>query len=349
MSLCMREPKFSVIVPIYNVERYLEECVKSIQAQSLKNIEIVLVDDGSPDHCGEIADKLASADERITVVHRQNGGLGPARNSGVLASSGEYVGFVDADDWVDIPMYEALSHALDSSGADICYSGIRQVSNGITVAETKNAFGKRVLVGSDEIFELRRSFYGDSIARVRDDGIPVSVCVAGYRRAMLLENDVKFEAIRSEDILFNIKAAAHASSVAVLDKVFYNYRQDRQTSITKAFKEGTFAEFEQFFEKLIGYAETEDIPYRQECLARSKRRIIDYARALGMIIESSNIDYKTKKELLKRSSSLERVRWALKGFPIWKLSLKQALYGFGLAAKNTHLLSLLLNLRGRSI
>lgn len=345
MSLHVSKPKFSVVVPMYNVEQYLEECIRSIQAQTLQDIEIVLVDDGSPDHCGEIADNLARTDDRIKVVHRENGGLGPARNSGILASSGEYIGFVDADDWVDPSMFEVLARALDSNNADICYSGIRQVSDGDILSETRNALGGQVLIGQDNIFTLRRSFYGDSIARVCDDRIPVSVCVAGYRKMMLVENDIWFEAIRSEDILFNAKAAAFASSVVVLENVFYNYRQGRMTSITKTFKEDTFAEFETFFEKLVEYAESEDMPYRQECLARSKKRIIDYTRALGTIITSSDLNRRIQKELLKRSSSLERVRWALKGFPVWKLSLRQALYFLGLAAQNAQLMMLLLGLR----
>ena len=326
-------PIFSVIVPIYNAERYLEECVRSLQQQSLQDIELVLVDDGSPDCCGEIADRLALEDRRIKVVHRPNGGLGPARNSGIKVASGKYVGFVDSDDWVDSAMFETLANALEANDADICYSGIREVSDGVVVAETRNTFGGQILVGHDEIFGLRRSFYGDSIARTRDDGVPVSVCVAGYRRSMLVENKVKFETIRSEDILFNARAAKYASIVVVLNDIFYNYRQDRQDSITKAFKDSTISEFEAFFEKIVKYAEAEDEPYRGECISRVKKRVIDYARALGVVISTSVIDWRGRRKLLKQVASLHRVRWALNGFPIWKLSMQQAIYCAALSVK----------------
>lgn len=337
--------KFSVIVPIFNVEQYLEECVRSIQAQTLKDLEIILVDDGSTDSSGSIADRLAKSDERIIVIHRENGGLGPARNTGIGAASGEYVGFVDSDDWVDPDMYSTLYDALELSGADICYSGIRTVRNGIAVETSRNAFGNCVLSGKNEVFKLRRSFYGDSISRTRDDGIPVSVCVSGYRRKMLLSNGVHFENVRSEDILFNAKAAAHAESVVALNGVFYNYRQDRPTSITKAFKSSTLADFEQLFEKLVQYALAEDNAYRDECLMRSKKRIIDYARALGTLIVSSSDDRKRQCAQLKRSAELKRVRWALKAFPFWRLTPQQALYSFALKIRCPWLMWALQELR----
>lgn len=96
----MSTPKVSIIVPIYNVEKYLNKCVDSLINQTLKEIEIILVDDGSKDSSGLIADSYAEKDKRITVIHQCNAGLGPARNSGMKVASGEYIGFVDSDDWV---------------------------------------------------------------------------------------------------------------------------------------------------------------------------------------------------------------------------------------------------------
>ena len=102
------KPAVSVIVPMYNTERFLRCCVDSLLKQTINNIEILLVDAGSPDACGEIAEQYARLDERVKVVHRENGGLGPARNSGLAIATGEYVGFVDSDDWVEEDMYERL-------------------------------------------------------------------------------------------------------------------------------------------------------------------------------------------------------------------------------------------------
>lgn len=96
----------SIIVPVYNVEKYLERCIESIVNQTYKDIEIILVDDGSPDNCPVICDRYAEKDNRIKVIHKQNGGLINARKSGLEIAQGDYIGFVDSDDWIEPEMYE---------------------------------------------------------------------------------------------------------------------------------------------------------------------------------------------------------------------------------------------------
>src|SRR5699024_10960583 len=98
----------SIVVPIYKVEKYFERCIQSILAQSLRDIEIILVDDGSPDKCPELCDKYALLDSRIKVIHKRNGGLSSARNAGIRIASGDYIGFIDSDDDVDYAMYEKM-------------------------------------------------------------------------------------------------------------------------------------------------------------------------------------------------------------------------------------------------
>ncbi len=124
-----KQPLISVIVPVYKVEKYLKRCVESIQAQTYKNLEIILVDDGSPDRCGEMCDELAKSDERIRVVHKQNGGLSSARNAGLDIMSGEYVGFVDSDDWIATDMYENLYNLLVTNNAQIACCGIERTTS----------------------------------------------------------------------------------------------------------------------------------------------------------------------------------------------------------------------------
>lgn len=119
----MKQEKISVIVPVYKVEPYLRKCLDSIVNQTYQNLEIILIDDGSPDHCGAICDEYAVNDERIKVIHQPNAGLSSARNAGLVEATGEYIGFVDSDDWIDLNMYEyLLSNAL-SENADICICG----------------------------------------------------------------------------------------------------------------------------------------------------------------------------------------------------------------------------------
>ena len=121
----MLQPLITVIVPVYKVEDCLERCVSSIRNQTYTNLEIVLVDDGSPDRSGELCDTLAKQDARIRVIHKENGGLSSARNAGLNIAKGEYVGFVDSDDWVDKEMYETLYALLTENDAQIAACGLQ--------------------------------------------------------------------------------------------------------------------------------------------------------------------------------------------------------------------------------
>ena len=111
--------KISIIVPVYNVEKYLKKCIDSIVNQTYKNLEIILVDDGATDRSGEICDELAKLDNRIKVYHKKNGGLSDARNYGVERATGDYIGFVDSDDYIDAEMYEKLYEAITKEDADV--------------------------------------------------------------------------------------------------------------------------------------------------------------------------------------------------------------------------------------
>lgn len=113
------EPLISIIVPIYNVEEYIHKCVDSILAQTHKNLEIILVDDGSPDNCPAICDEYAQQDSRIRVIHKPNGGLSDARNAGLDVAQGDYIGFVDSDDWIAPDMYEYLLNGMIKYDTDI--------------------------------------------------------------------------------------------------------------------------------------------------------------------------------------------------------------------------------------
>ena len=110
--------KISIIVPVYKVEAYLSECIESIINQTYRNLEIILVDDGSPDKCGEICDEYAKKDERIHVIHKKNEGVARARNDGIEYAGGDYISFIDSDDWIAENAYEVLYQGLKQYDAD---------------------------------------------------------------------------------------------------------------------------------------------------------------------------------------------------------------------------------------
>lgn len=135
------EDLVSVIVPIYNVENYLSQCIESIIKQTYKNLEIILVDDGSPDNCGSICDEYAAKDERIHVVHKKNGGLSDARNAGMQIMSGEFLMFVDSDDWLQNDCIEILYGIQKKYMADLVIGGVQKIEDvtGNIIWSTENA------------------------------------------------------------------------------------------------------------------------------------------------------------------------------------------------------------------
>ncbi|NSW90264.1 MAG: glycosyltransferase [Firmicutes bacterium] len=128
----------SIIVPIYNVEDHIRKCVNSILKQTYTNIEIILVDDGSNDKSSKICDEYAQLDDRIKVIHKENGGVSSARNAGLSIANGKYIGFVDADDWIDIDMYEYLVQSIESNNCDIACCGYYKEHKGITEIISKS-------------------------------------------------------------------------------------------------------------------------------------------------------------------------------------------------------------------
>ena len=147
----MSEPLISVIVPIYNVEPYLRECVDSIVAQNYSNLEILLVDDGSADKCPEICDEYAKKDNRVKVIHQDNGGLAHARNVGIANSSGDYLTFVDSDDYVSNDYVECLYKGIAESGADISIASFYPFKNDIVCQRTSELCAYEIISKEDAI------------------------------------------------------------------------------------------------------------------------------------------------------------------------------------------------------
>lgn len=129
--------EISIIVPVYNVEKYLNKCVDSILNQTFKEFELILVDDGSPDNSGAICDQYAEKDSRVRVIHKENGGLSSARNAGIEVAEGKYIGFIDSDDYIAEDMYELLYNNIIKENADLSVCGIYDVYEGKQVVEKK--------------------------------------------------------------------------------------------------------------------------------------------------------------------------------------------------------------------
>jgi len=149
----MQNPLISIIIPIYKVEDYIRCCIDSILSQTYKNLEIILVDDGSPDNCGSVCEEYSLKDKRIKVIYKKNGGLSSARNAGLDIASGEYIGFVDSDDWIENDMYESLYNAIIFHKADISVCG-RYIASGNKITTISDSEKAEVFTRCEALSEL---------------------------------------------------------------------------------------------------------------------------------------------------------------------------------------------------
>lgn len=214
----MGDVKVSVVIPFFNGIDYLEECVNSVCAQTLRELEIILVDDGSTDGCGELADKLAQNDERICVIHQQNKGLSGARNSGIRRSTGDYIGFVDGDDLVHPSMYEKLYRAASQSHSDVVTCAYRSFDETGTLSVTLPSFS----IG--EVWD-RAQVRAYMPQLVKDGSLPF-VWRRLYSGLLLRDKTVDFdEGIRiCEDASFCMECLLRAERITAIDDVLYGYR-----------------------------------------------------------------------------------------------------------------------------
>lgn len=244
---------FSVIIPVYNVEQYLRDCMESILNQSFSDWEAVCVNDGSTDGSEAILEDYASKDSRVHIIAQPNRGLSAARNVGMDVAKGDYVLFLDSDDWLETNALETLANALN--GEDLlCFLGKRFFE------ETKTLNPVDQL--EEKTYESGMAYYNENALRHRDFAF-VCVVLRAYKRSFLLDNGLRFkEGIFHEDNLFTPMACYYAGRVKQINADLYNYRM-RSNSITttvdlKRLKDlmGTANELAAFFSAKSGFDKT---------------------------------------------------------------------------------------------
>lgn len=255
------EPKLSVVVPVYNVEKYIGEMIESLQNQTLRDLEIILVDDGSPDCSGVICDEYAAKDDRIKVIHKPNGGVGAARNDGMDAATGEWIVFCDSDDWVEPDAFEKLVAAGEENGADVVF-GDANLVYGEHVQKAQ--FYKDEFVTSDR--KRIDQLIAADFSRTYCYNPPEAGPAFGYggpwnkvvRRQLMLDNGIRFDLrVKGifDDILYTAYIFAAANTIAYVHVPVYNYRQ-LGSSITHSYKanlleinEAIFTAWREFMDK----------------------------------------------------------------------------------------------------
>lgn len=235
-------PKVSIIVPVYKVEKYLDRCVKSLVNQTLKDIEIILVDDESPDNCPKMCDEYAERDSRIKVVHKKNEGLGFARNSGLEVAIGEYVTFCDSDDYVELETYATLYNKAKEKDLDICYFKYRRFFDDGVTKEVCFDPKEYFFYGRNQVDEFLLNMVGKNPEKTQSTRFGMSVCMGIFKLSAILNSKIRFvseRTVASEDLLFHLKFLPHVNRIGVLPNVFYNYYVN-PCSISTSFDEGKY-------------------------------------------------------------------------------------------------------------
>lgn len=223
----MINPFFTIVVPVYNVESYVEKCVKSIVAQSFDSYEVVLVNDGSKDNSGAICDRLSEENKMLVkVIHKPNGGLSDARNVGIDAAKGKYIIFVDSDDyWDDCNALEQIKEKL-SVQPDVLFFGCKDYNcKDGTMVVSRNNYNEKILQCGNKERILKY---------LKQSGMyPGAAWLCAVRRDFIIKNNLYFvKGIKSEDIDWLFDVFIHAQNFAALNKTFYVYLKNRSGSIT---------------------------------------------------------------------------------------------------------------------
>lgn len=304
MSICIimvrfmkpKKIKISIIVPIYNVEKYLDRCLISITNQTYNNIEIILIDDESPDACPVMCDEWAKKDNRIVVVHKKNEGLGFARNSGLEIATGDYVGFVDSDDIIDLNTIEECVKRLNKYNYDILHFGFKYIDIYDSVKQEYLPNTPR-----NEYFEnknILKYFLPhliQSLPNEQNYNLNISSCMCLINKKIIEDNSWKFvseKEIISEDIYSLLQLYKNINSVGIISKSFYSYRVN-ENSLTHKYKEDRFNKVKDMYFKLLELYDDTNIKNHLDYLCLS------YSIGCIKNIISSNMLFRNKIEKIR--------------------------------------------------
>lgn len=322
----------SIVVPVYNVEKYLNKCVESLLEQTYKDYEIILVDDGSSDSSGRICDNYAEKYEFISVIHKENAGLGMARNSGMDAAKGDYVYFIDSDDYLLPDTLESLYKRLCETKADTCFGGyVRVKDDKITFRESPG----NAVYDTKEFFSRQMGSLPE-----KKDAFRPSVTNAFLSLEIIREHNLHFPSEReyiAEDMVFDIDYYRYSNVVSTVDHAGYCYRVT-PGSLTMKYNPQRFEKikfmYKEIFKRLVDYG------WGEQCVLRARRQFFVY---LKMSIQQENISLsgKTKKEAknnIRDICSDEFTKNCIKDYPVNKMGIPQRAFVFLVKRKAAGLL-----------
>lgn len=300
-------PELSVIVPVYNTEKYLRKAIDSLLNQTYKDIEVLLINDGSTDNSGAICDEYSLKDNRVRVFHKQNEGQGKARNLGVEKAQGEYITFLDSDDFIDPITYEKIIASTKEYDLDINRFRYAQFIEEAVVKINNTYIQPVVYQDKKEIRQAALCLFSAPVNGIdKDLNFGGSACCAIYKRSLLIDNNIKFPSNSKyvcEDFLFNFYCLQYAKSVGTSETVFYHYRVNPISTthkpnlkiVSKSVDTCRFLEQEivryGYDERAISYAQGFSVDILRSYLKNMFTSSMSLCEKLSWTREQSRIDY----------------------------------------------------------
>ena len=317
------QPLLSVIIPVYNTGRFLPRCMESLLNQTYENLEILLIDDGSADNSVQLCDQYASAYAHVRVLHKQNGGLGHARNSGLDLAKGEYVTFLDSDDYIDKDMYlclmaELLKQNADAAFCDFCYV----CSDGRCEAASGG-----LQAGKYTAQDILLAMLGARPEASRDFDFEMSVCKAIYAAHVIRDGKIRFQSEREvlcEDLFFHLDFLQEAESAVYVPKSFYHYCENTNSLTHKLDPDRLYREKKLYLSicQLVQDIANEGAQLRWQRLFLGRIRA-----AIGQYVHyTGELSFRERLRSIRAIAEDPLVRRIITGYPIYKNPIKLRIF-----------------------
>lgn len=295
---CAGNPLVTIIIPVYNTEKFVGRAIESVLAQTYENMEVILVNDGSQDKSGEICEEFARKDARVRVVHQNNSGVSVARNEGLAIAKGKYIQFIDSDDEIMVEMTERFVREMEDRDCDVVICGFRNIGQGRTDIDSETRVSETGIFEANDFLLL--SYMNSELSP-----IVWSSCNMMYRSSILTENKIKFDTsyAKGEDGLFTLEYLAKCRRVLLIDQVFYKHyifdtseRVNAYSQFAPDLYELRFKYFERLYSTIEGKVDEKEL---------EKAMGLFYDKLIaGLVRLVAYSDYYTSNDILKRLSGI---------------------------------------------
>ena len=298
--------KISVITPVYKVENYLEKCIDSILNQTFKDFELFIVDDGSPDSCGKIADEYAKKDKRVKVIHKENGGAPSARNAGIAQASGEYFYFPDSDDWIEQTYLQELYDVAKKTNAQLVVSGY-------TMEYYENNKSQAYSVAPNEKYYLSKDELRKNLHKYFDNMMMAVPWNKLYKADYIRDRELLFPNLKWDDLHFNMDVIMDIESVAISKSSGYHFFRSREGSETTTVFDGMlYQKRKEQFEHILRVYKHWNVTNENimnEIYGYYSARLVQCVQEISCCNKDDNTKKKLVKEILDDDLSSEALKY----------------------------------------